>query len=265
MRVFDTDNQRDVDILLGLRATSDPEALPRIHPYASAHAVDAGLEPLEAYPDVLIPEDEYRERLEEAHEMQTLPIYHMYETWCPQGTRFNQDGLGYCWTWSGTACMMTTRAAEDKNLTPLSPVSMGYLVGWANRGNYLESYIKGAREQGVCPVPEGKTFNDLTRDGNYWDSVGRRDEFRLDKVWDCSPRSMTQHCVSILCYGRPIFGAWNWWGHAVMLCGIRYNGNTMEWILRNSHNEDDVIVLTGSRAVPSEAYGFISTLARTQE
>jgi hypothetical protein len=35
--------------------------------------------------------------------------------------------------------------------------------------------------------------------------------------------------------------------------------NNVAFVLRNSHNESDVIELTGSRAVPDEAYGFIST------
>jgi len=260
MQNYDTDSDADVDRLLQQRVFGEPEVLPRVHAYGSPEAVAAGLEPLDSVPDVLIEPSRYKEAIAEAHTQQTLPLYHMYATWRPKGTRYNQDGLGYCWTWSGTGCMMTTRAAEDKDTVLLAPVSMGYLVGWANRGNYLESYIRGAREQGVCPVPEGKTFNDLTRSGRFWDEVGQREKYRLAKVWDCSPRSMTQHCLSIMCYGRSLYIAYNWWGHALELVGIRYSGSTMEWLISNSHNEDDVIVLTGSRAVPSEAYGFISTV-----
>jgi hypothetical protein len=36
--------------------------------------------------------------------------------------------------------------------------------------------------------------------------------------------------------------------------------NNIVWVLRNSHNENDVIELTGSRGVPDEAYGFIDTI-----
>ncbi len=88
-----------------------------------------------------------------------------------------------------------------------------------------------------------------------------RDEFKLDLVWDTRSSAMKQHCVSILCYGRSLYVAYNWWGHAVELVGIliRPDG-TWEWWISNSHNEPDIIVLTGTRAIPSEAYGFISTV-----
>ena len=67
---------------------------------------------------------------------------------------------------------------------------------------------------------------------------------------------MTQHCVSILCYGRSLYIAYDFWNHALELVGIRMNGSTMEWVISNSHNETDFIVMTGSKAIPSEAYGL---------
>jgi hypothetical protein len=169
-----------------------------------------------------------------------------------------------CWTWSGTGCMMTTRACEDKDTQLLAPVSMGYLVNWSNSGNYLESYIKGAREQGVCPAKDWAEVNSTNRSKKYWEEVNQRAKYRLDKVWDLRSSAMTQHCISTHCYGRTIYGAWNWWSHAVELCGIRMAADgKLEWLLHNSHNESDVIVLTGSKAVPDEAYGFISTVLYT--
>ena len=263
MRVFDTDNQADVDALL--EKTPVPEVRPRPlkYRYASPGALEIGLEPVEAAPDVLIPQSEWRERLEEAWEMESLPIHHMYDTWRPKGTRYNQDGLGYCWTWSGTGCMMTTRALESKDTVLLAPVSMGYLVGWANRGNYLASFVNGAREDGICPVPEGETFNMLNRSSSYWSQYDDlRQQYQLAKTWDTNRSDMTRQCISILYYGRSLYIAYNWWGHALELVGIRYNGNTMEWLISNSHNEDDVIVLTGSRAIPDEAIAFVSTRLR---
>jgi len=257
---YDTDSVADVETLRSfVPAATEPQIFPRTTTYGSPEALELGLEPVESVPDVLIPQDEYPERIAEAHQAQTLPIYHMYATWRPAGTRYNQDGLGYCWTWSGTGCLMTTRACEDKETVLLAPASMGYLVQWRNRGNFLESFISGARQEGVCPAPDGN-FNDLTRNAKYWSEIGQRDKYRLAKVWDTDSRNMVQHCVSILCYGRSLYTAYNWWGHAVEVVGIRYEDNKLHWDISNSHNESDVITLTGSRAVPSEAYGFISTL-----
>jgi len=259
-RTYDTDNPSDVADLLALKPMPGfPEAWPRRTVYGTAEAFAMGLEPIEAVPDVLIPEDEWADRIEEAHQLKNMPLYYMYQ-WRPKGQQYTQDGLGYCWTWSGTGCMMTCRACEDKPLQYLAPVSMGYLVNWSNSGNYLESYIQGARQDGVCPASSWDEVNSTNRNRRYWEEVNQRGKYRLDKVWDTRRGDMTRHCISILCYGRSLYIAYNWWGHALELTGIRYNGRTLEWLISNSHNEDDVIVLTGSRAEPDEAYGFISTV-----
>jgi hypothetical protein len=262
-RVYDTDNPSDlVDLQRMKPAGPDAvEALPRTFEYASHQAFEHGLIPMESYPDMIIPEDEWPDRLAEAHRVESLPIYHMQRTWCPKGTRWNQNGLGYCWTWGGTAALMCARAAEDKDTVQLAPVSAGYLVGWANRGNYLSSYVKGCRDNGIAPtshVPDSamhKPNPRLFADG--WDTERRK--YRLDKTWDCRPSAMTQHCVSGLLASRAGYIAYNWWGHALCLVSLRYEGGRLQWDIRNSHNETDVITLTGSRAVPDECIFFVST------
>lgn len=265
-RRFNAD--RDYALLRQLRP--DPgivEVRPRVTRYGSPDAEAIGLEPIEAVPDVLVPEGEYAAVVSHAHEQQAFPIYHMYDSWAPPGYKFNQNGLGYCWTWSGTGAVMTLRALEDKDFVPLAPVSMGYLVGWRNNGNYLESFIQGAREDGICPAVNGE-INSHKNSRSYWDQHDAdRHLYRLDKVWDTNARAgddvMIQHCLSILSYGRPLYCAWNWWGHAVLVVGMRWDETEYKnivWLLRNSHNEDDVIELTGSRGVPDEAYGFVSTV-----
>ena len=202
----------------------------------------------------LIDPSEYKQRIEYAHAQQVMPMYHTYK-WRPKGFKYNQNSLGYCWTWSGTGAVMTCRALEDKEMIHLSPVSMGYLVGWANRGNYLSSFVKGAREDGICPGD----LNSQDRKSSSWPMEGDRKRFRLDEVWDLNDGNMIQQCVTTLCSGRSIYIAYNWWGHALELVGLRYNGSTLEWIISNSHNEDDFIILTGSRATPSEGIAIVST------
>lgn len=272
MTRYDTDNPADVEALKSMKRA--PEVWPRDFDnglvYGSAEAFEAGIVPVEAVPNKVIPRDQYKERLAEAHDLKTLPIYHQYATWAPKGTfRYNQNGLGYCWTWSGTGCLMTTRAMESKETVLLAPVSMGWLVNWANRGNYLESYIRGAREKGVAPANYCGGINSTNRRPNTYEDGWEeaRASYRLDQVWDTNPRAgdqtMIQHCLSILCYGRSLFIAYNWWGHALECVGIRWDEseqNNIVWQIRNSHNENDVIELTGSRGVPDEAYGFIDTV-----
>ena len=75
---------------------------------------------------------------------------------------------------------------------------------------------------------------------------------------------MIQHSVSILATGTPLYVAYNWWGHALECVGVEWDESVaynIVWVLRNSHNEADFIRLTGSRGVPSEAYGIRATAA----
>ena len=260
---INTDNPADMALLKEHPMFGVPEVYPRRSRYGEADALALGLEPVEAVPDVLVPKDSFKEVIEACEKAKSFPLAHMHASWAPPGTKYNQNGLGYCWTWSATACMMTLRAAELKPFVSLAPVSMGYLVRWANQGNYLESVLNGLRDKGVCPGD----FNDHRNSASAWSSLdGERAKYRLQAVWDTNPRAgdavMTQHCLSILAYGRPIILAYQWWSHALSLVGMRWDESALNgivWVIRNSHNESDVIELTGSRGVPDEAFGLVST------
>lgn len=260
VRVYDTDNGTDYAELLKLNPMGTfPAVYPRRTVYGTPQAVALGLDPVEATPNVLLEPDQYVDAIAEAHEMQTLPMYHARDTWRPKGFQWNQDGIGYCWTWSGTGALMTCRAMESKDTVMLAPVSMGYLVGWADRGNYLESFINGAREDGVCPAVDGE-YNSHNRSRSYWDQHDEdRSKYKLGKVWDTRSGAMTQHCLSILKYGRPLYSAWNHMGHAMEVLAVRYVNGSLEWIISNSWNKRELFIMKGSKAVPDEAYGFVST------
>lgn len=212
-----------------------------------------------------------KEVLNRANEDRTMPMYHQSATWAPPGFKYNQDGLSWCWTWSGTAALMDCRAAEDKDTVPLAPASMGWLVDWKNRGNYLESYIRGAKETGVASAEfvDGDINSHKTNPRSFkpgWEED--RKKYRLRDVWDTDSRSgertMILHCATILALtARPLYIAYNWWGHALEGVGMIWDEskpNNVEWVIRNSHNEPDFIKLSGSRGVPDEAYGFVSTV-----
>ena len=253
-----------------LRIPAVPQVYPRRSRYGDDLAVNKyGLIPVEDKVD-LIEWADLKEVLSDAHEKQILPLYHQYNSWAPPGFKYNQDGIGYCWTWSGTAAMMDTRAAEDKDAELLSPVSMGYLVGWRDRGNYLEDYIQGARTHGVAPIShvDGNINSTNRNPRTYkdgWEEEAKK--YRLDEIWDTDTRSGDRttilHCATILATARPIYIAYNWWGHALELVGIRWDEakqNNVVWQIRNSHNESDLIELDGSRGTPDEAYGFVGTV-----
>lgn len=209
----------------------------------------------------LVPKADWEQAIRYAHEHQSMPAYHAYQ-WRPKGQKYNQNGLGYCWTWGGTGSVMSTRAKEDKELIFLAPVSMGYLVGWRNEGNFLGSFLKGARDDGICPAKTQNLqgMNNHTNRASEWPMQGERQRFRLGDSIELSPDNMQQHCVSAILNGHTIYVAYMWWGHAVELVGYRYQSGELQTLISNSHNEEDLIVLTGSRAVPYEAHAIISTL-----
>jgi len=241
-------------------------ALPRQTKYGSEETIKMGLKPFgEAFPDKLVDPADFKAVIQECHEQKIFPMYHQKATWGPNGFRWNQNGLGYCWTWSGTGNVMDCRALEGKSTVLLSPVSMGWLVDWRNRGNYLESFIEGAMKRGIAPMEY--TPNPLSLDyksfKSGWEEAALN--YRIAEAWDSDPRNMLQHSLSILRCGVSGYIAYNWWSHALNLVGLRWDEslpNNVAWIIRNSHNEDDFIELTGSRGVPDELYGIRATVTK---
>jgi hypothetical protein len=227
------------------------------------HGVEELLRPIESRLTTLVDPADYADVLRWGNDEKVFPRYWQYSTWAPNdgSFRWNQDGLGYCWAWGMTASLMDCRALEGKPTKLLSPVSLGWLVNWQNRGNYLESALRGINERGVCEMeytpdqhrPSPGSFK------NGWEENALL--YRLGEIWDLDTSSdarTIQHCVTTLASAISIYAAWNWWNHALCLVGM--TGPPWAWQLRNSHNETDVIELTGSRAVPDEAYGVRATL-----
>jgi len=235
-------------------------ALPRQTKYGEA----PGLVPFaEAHPDQLVKKADNKEVIKYCQEHEIFPVYHQHATWAPPGFRWDQNGLGYCWAWGVGSAIMDCRAREGKPTVVLSPVSLGWLVGWRNRGNYLESAMQGMVDRGMCSMEYTPDQHSLSY-RNYKD--GWEDDamnYRIAEAWDASPRDMIQHALSILRTGTALYIAYDYWGHALECCGIRWDEskpNNIVWQIRNSHNEDDIIELTGSRGIPDEAYGIRASL-----
>jgi hypothetical protein len=264
---FNTDNPADVARLLELHPPDRRFEFKKLSKYGSGKADRRGLVPVEdAIPDQIIPFEGVKEAIQHADEMQSWPAQYMQRTWCPKGKRYNQNGLGFCWTWSGVGCCMTTRALEAKPTVLLSPVSMGYLVNWRNEGNYLEDFIQGARNEGICLAPNGD-FNDTTRSQSKYplDSPERK-LYRLKGVLDTNPsagdKAMLCQSLTLLLNKCSGYESWNWWGHATEHVRWLWTPGTylnVTAVIHNSHNEQDFITLEGTKCIPDEFYGFIST------
>ena len=225
-----------------------------------------GLVPLGDTPDKLVDPKDYKEVIERCHREKIFPMYHQNNTWGPKGFKWNQNGLNYCWAWSLVGDIMNCRAVERKPTKLLAPVSLGWTVGWKNRGNYLEDGIKAVKERGICEarfVPDEHSKRSSSfEDG--WEKNGLLYRLPDDGVWDTDRSNMIQHAITILSTGRSGYIAYNWWGHALSLVGLIWDetqANNLRWIIRNSHNEPDFIELTGRRGIPDELLGIRATLS----
>lgn len=252
--------------LLKPRHTIDgsPECLPRRSVYGSRVAQNMGLRPLDDYPQMLIDPKDYKDAILEAHRLKVMPMYRVLETWRKVNPRWNQNGLPWCWTWGCTGAFMTTRAGEKKKTVIFAPNSLGWLVNWEARGFFIDETAAGLRERGVASaafVPDFLSRNPRTFKAG-WEEDAFKNRFTSD-LYDTDNSSvarMIQHCVTLLCSGISLYIAYDWWGHALECVGVNWNDNgVLDWVDSNSHNEDQLLLIQGTRGVPSEAIGCPST------
>jgi len=256
MKQYDDGNFRE---LIRPPQTEDggPEALPRRTVYGSGDAGEHGLIPMLDYPDVMVTQDTLGDVIAECHANRSFPMYHQEAAGWAVG--WSQNGLGYCWAYGLTAGVMECRQAQGMPHVMLSPESLGWLVNWRNQGYYLDAAIKGARDRGIATreyVPQHQLNPGRFKVG--WEKNAKL--YRPLEWWDTrrtSDVSMLLQCATGLASGRPGYIAYNWWGHALELVGLRYQVDlylNVAWIIRNSHGERDYIELTGTRGVPDECY-----------
>lgn len=239
--------------------------LPRFLTYGSREARKRKLVPVSEYPDLLIPEDEWKERIKEAHEKQTLPIYHFEKA---KVVAKDQGKLNYCWAFGISSVMEAMRLLEAQTYERLAPTTLGWLVKWKNVGNHLTETIQGAFYKGISSSKFAKDFyNDPRRFKTGWEDDGLN--YRPSEWFDTigidrrrrTEEEMVRQCVSLLLSPLPLYIAYNWWSHALMMAGLEWDEKepyNIRWIGWNSHG-DGRIELTGHAGVPDEAYGIRST------
>lgn len=238
--------------------------LPRYLEYGSPLARSYGLVPVRDYPDLLIPEDQWKERIAEAHAKQTMPVHHFRKHGVPPKS---QGGTNYCWAYGIASAVEAVRLLEAQEYVRLAPATLGWTVDWRNVGNWCSDAIEGVAERGVASFDyagDGIHNPRSFRPGWEQDAL----QYKLSEWFDTEPGStlrMMRQCVSLLLAGLPLYAAYNWWGHAVMIEGVEWDERhwqNVRWLVWNSHG-DGHITMSGSRGVPDEAYAPRSSTHRS--
>ena len=259
---IDTDKPSDMAKLSLLPRTDNGlmEVRQRRDLFASATAIEAGAVPIHDKIDELPDPDDFSEIIEECHNEKLFPMYHQKEVGWREVQGWNQDGLGFCWAYGISAALMDLRAYAKLPMHLLAPESLGWLVNWRNQGYWLLDTIRGAAERGIAEreyVPNHSLNYRNYKDGWEQNALLHRPTEWWDTNRSLGAIPMAQQCLAGLRMSFSGYVAYNWWGHALSLAGLNHNPNVLhnlEWILNNSHAEDDLIILTGSRAVPDECY-----------
>ena len=234
--------------------------LPRVTEYGSSEAASMGLTPLLEHVEP-VPPDQFESEIQRCHAKKIFPVYHQEELSFLRN--WNQNGLGYCWAYSITACVMGCRRVEHLPHVRLAPESLGWLVNWRNTGYYMDKTIQAVREKGIAPaeyVPHLSIRPNQYRPG--WQEAAL--SFRLMEWWDINCRASDStiwgQALAILRVGRPLYlGFMRWPGgaHAVEGVGMNWKNGRPTWLIQNSHN-DGVIEI--QNLMPDEAYGPRATM-----
>jgi len=258
-------NDRNYWQLLGRPRTEfgTPEVLPRSQLGPSwqcdgSAARAAGMQPVLDRPDMIPDQDDWKEVIKECHTRKLFPMY--WEERHGNHQHWNQDGLGYCWTWSATMALMDIRAMQEKPDVLLRPTSLGWLVNWRNQGFYLSRTIQAVAEKGICSaefIDDEHSIRPSTfKSGWEEDALN----YRCEEWWDGytnSPVGVISQSLAMFRAGMPIYIAYNWWGHALCAIGMLWDESepwNVVMVIRNSHNEKDPIELSGQRMIFDEFY-----------
>ena len=234
--------------------------LPRYLAYGSSAAICQGLLPVSEQPDLLVPPEQWKERIDEANAHRMFPI-HRFEDAKVQPK--HQSGFRYCWSFSLASVLEDVGLAQNLGYRRLSGTGLGHLVNWKNEGYWLTDALEGAKRFGI---PGSESAPDDVRNPRHFQPGWQQDALRCRplKWFDtigvdrrrADEEEQVHQCVSLLLPGKPGYAALNWWGHAVMYAGLMWDtaaAYNLRWVIWNSHG-DGRMELTGSHGVPDEFY-----------
>jgi hypothetical protein len=195
----------------------------------------------------LIPESEWLDRIKYMTESRLW----IGDRWQSNPQADYQNGLGFCWAYSLAQAVMAVRRSQAQPFVQLSPESLAEDVGYANRGNYLDSALKYAASHGLASratVPQHKIKE------SQWNEAyrGERKKYIPLEWYDLDGNNVWAQTVSTLLSGFGCYVGYDWWGHAVWLDRLRVGSDgKIQVHTPNSHGPGNDTWISGKKAVPS--------------
>ena len=211
----------------------------------------------------LIPYEEWPDRIADEERNQSS-LWHVW-----QDSKIGvlmQGQLNYCWGFSGVTALMLERELQGLPYVPLSPSSVvAPIVGYMNRGGYIEDCLKGMMDQGASStdyVPQATNRAQEFKPGWREDAH----QYRVTMWADVPADHQTQGTMLFL--KRPVPVGLNFWGHSVLFLRVldRYpklkanNPNRYGTKYLNSWDktwgDGGCGILEGSKQVADQAYAI---------
>ena len=208
---------------------------------------------VEAVP--IIPQAEWEPRIKA---MQGKFIRNLY-TGTP--AEDSQNGLNYCWSFSLAQAIKGQRNVDGQPHVDLCPESLGRDVNWRNAGNYCGNAIAAAAKYGFCDrsfSPKRYSLSPSTWKAG-WETEALN--HRVLEWYELGVSgNMWAETVTALLLGHGVYFGINWLSHAMWYSALEIVNGKIAAFTPNTWDEGEEMLLTGSKAVPDEAYVILSTV-----
>jgi hypothetical protein len=138
----------------------------------------------------------------------------------------DQNGQGYCWAYSTTACVQMLRAISNMPYVPLSAHSVACVIkNFQDEGAWGCLSLDFVRERGICPQSIWPAKS-MSRQFDTPDNWEKAKEFRVVEGWvDLKPavydRDMSaQQVATCLVLRQPVIADYNHMGHSMAIMDL---------------------------------------------
>jgi hypothetical protein len=198
----------------------------------------------------LIPEEEWKERIEDMTERRAW-AQDRYDDLNPRHKY--QNGLGYCWTYSGGQSAEMLMAVQNRPYVELAPETLGGAVNWRNSGYYIDRALSYWAKHGMATreyIPDHEINPKRFKEGWEQNALLCVPTESID--FGYGDREYLWHvAVSMTLTG--IFVPWiglDWWRHAITYGKLVIDGGEVCPYTRNTHKRGDDRIIKGSRKHP---------------